>query len=226
MMKWTCLEILKAVRELSRFMSGATQEHMKAMCRTLNYCVGAPNRGLLLKPTMKWDGNPDFEFIVNGRSDSDFAKDPERQRSVSGCSTFLCGAPVTMKSRMQGCVTLDVTSAELVSGAQCAQDMLFIMCIIESMGLKVKKPMTLEIDNKGTVDISHNWSVSGRSRHDSVRQSFLRELNEDDIINVKWIPTDENSSDLFTKNLAGPKFEKHAAACCGYDEHMKKVRDG
>jgi hypothetical protein len=226
MMKWTRSEILNAVRELSRFMSGTTQEHMKAMCRTLNYGVGTPNRGLLLKPTMKWDGNPDFEFIVNGRSDSDFAKDPERQRSVSGYSTFLCGAPVTMKSRMQGRVTPDVTSAELVSGTQCAQDMLFVMRVIESMGLKVKKPMTLEIDNEGTVDISHNWSASGRSRHDSVRQSFLRELKEDDIINVKWTPTDENSSDLFTKNLAGPKFEKHAAVHCGYDEHMKKVRDG
>jgi hypothetical protein len=96
---------------------------------------------------------------------------------------------------MQGCVTPDVTSAELVSGTQCAQDMLFVMRIVESMGLKVKKPMTLEIDNEGSVDISHNWSVSGRSRHDSVRQSFLRELNEDDVINVKWMPTDENSAD-------------------------------
>jgi hypothetical protein len=94
------------------------------------------------------------------------------------------------------------------------------------MGLKVKKPMILEIDNKGAVDISHNWSVSGRSRHDSVRQSFLRELNEEEIIDVKWIPTDENSSDLFTKNLNGPKFEKHAAVYCGVDEYMKQVRDG
>jgi hypothetical protein len=158
MMKWTPPEILKAVRELSRFVSGATQEHMKAMCRTLNCCVGTPNRGLSLKPTMKWDGNPDFEFVVRGRSDSDFAKDPERQQSVSGHSTFLCGAPVTVKSRMQGCVTPDVTSVELVSGTQCAQDVSFIMRIIESMGLKVKKPMTLEIDEFGRAKIRERCS--------------------------------------------------------------------
>lgn len=30
------------------------------------------------------------------RSDSDFAKDPERRRSVSGYDTILGGAPVTM----------------------------------------------------------------------------------------------------------------------------------
>jgi hypothetical protein len=169
---------------------------------------------------MKWDGDPNFEFVVSGRSDSDYAKDPERRRSVSGYSTMLCGAPVTTKSRMQGCVTLDVTSAELVSGTQCAQDMLFIMRVIESMGLKVKKPMILEIDNKGAVDLSHNWSISGRTRHDSVRQSFLRELNEEGIITVVWISTECNSADLFTKNLAGPLFEKHTAEYCGFDEYM------
>lgn len=73
-----------------------------------------------MKPNVRWDGDPNFEFTVRGRSDSDYTKDPERRRSVSGYATFLCGAPVTMKSQMQGCVTLDVSSAELVSGMQCA----------------------------------------------------------------------------------------------------------
>jgi len=220
MMKWTRPEILNAIRELSRFMTGASKAHLKEMFRAMKYCVGTPNRGLLLKPTMKWNGDPNFEFAINGRSDSDFAKDPERHRSVSGYSTFLCGAPVTMKSRMQGCVTLDVMSAELVSGTQCAQDMLFSMRVLESMSLKVKKPMILEIDNKGAVDLSKNWSVNGRTRHDSIRQSFLRELNEDGIISVKWILTEDNSSDLYTKNLSGPAFEKHASVYVGKDEYM------
>jgi hypothetical protein len=119
---------------------------------------------------------------------------------------------------------LDVMSAELVSGTQCAQDMLFIMRVLESMGLKIKKPMVLEIDNEGAVDLSHNWSVSGRTRHDSIRQSFLRELNEEGIVEVYWIPTEENSSDLFTKNLSGPVFEKHTATYCGVDEYMKSEK--
>jgi hypothetical protein len=128
---------------------------------------------------------------------------------------------------MQGCVTLDVTSAELVSGMQCAQDMLFSMRVVELMGLKVKKPMVLELDNKGAIDLSHNWSVSGKLRHDSVRQSFLRELNEEGVIELFWIPTEDNSADIFTKNLPGPAFEKHSAVYCGEDEYMrreKKVR--
>jgi hypothetical protein len=41
------------------------------------------------------------------------------------------------------------------------------------------------MDNKGAVDLSKNWSVSGRTRHNFIRQSFLRELNEEGIITVK-----------------------------------------
>ena len=184
LMKWTRPDILNAVRELSRFMGRAGLTQLKALYRVMKYCVGTPNRGIFLKPNAFWEGDPSFEFEIEGRSDSDYAKDPEKRRSVSGYSTFLCGAPVTMKSGMQGCTTLSVTEAETVSATQCAQDMLFNMRILESIGLKVKKPMILWVDNKGTVDLANNWSVGGRTRHVDVRYYFLRELKEENLIHV------------------------------------------
>ncbi len=112
-------------------------------------------------------------------------------------------------------MTLLVTEAELAAATQCAQDMLFAMSVVELMGIKVKKPMILEIDNKGAVDLTHSWSVGSRTRHVEVRQYFLRDLKEDGIIWSKWIPGDSNPSDLFTKNLGGPLFEKHLSTNCG-----------
>jgi hypothetical protein len=88
-----------------------------------------------------------------------------------------------------------------VAATQCAQDMLFNMRILESMGFKVKKPMILEIDNKGAVDLTHNWSVGGRTRHVEVRQYFFCDLKEENVIVTKWISGDNNSSDMFTKKL-------------------------
>ena len=68
----------------------------------MRYFAGTPNHGLLLKPNAKWDGDPNFEFVVSGRSDSDYGKDPKRHQSVSaGYSAFLCGVPVPMKSSVQ-----------------------------------------------------------------------------------------------------------------------------
>ena len=103
MMRWSHLDILNAIHELSRFISekGNVPAHSVAMNRIMNYCVGTPEHRTFLKPDCIWDGDPEFEFVIGEEADSDYAKDPETRKSVSGYATFLCGAPVTFKSRMQ-----------------------------------------------------------------------------------------------------------------------------
>ena len=59
-------------------------------------------------------------------------------------------------------MTLLDTEAELVAAMACAQDMLFLMWL-ESIGLKVRKPMVLMVDNIGAKDLANNWSVEGRA---------------------------------------------------------------
>ena len=184
----------------------------------MKYVVSTPERGLLLKPNAKWDGSPEFEFEILGQSDSDFAKDQTTRKSVSGYVTYLNGAVVTVKSKMQQSVTLSVTEAELVAATSCVQDMIFIMRVLESIGLKVKKPMILQVDNKGAKDLANNWSVGGRTRHIDTRNYFLRELKEEGIVKTEWLSGKTNSSDLFTKNLDGPTFERHTKTFCGTEE--------
>jgi hypothetical protein len=55
--------------------------------------------------------------------------------------------------------------AEQTVGVLYAQDMLYVQYILELMGLKVKFPMILEIDNKGAVGLANNWSIGGCTRH-------------------------------------------------------------
>jgi len=98
------------------------------------------------------------------------------------------------------------------------------MHVLESMQLKVKLPMILEIDNKGTVDLANNWSVGGRTRHIDVRQVFLRELKESGILIVKWIAGVDNDSDMFTKNLNGPMFERFAEVYVGVDDYTPATK--
>ena len=49
-----------------------------------------------------------------------------------------------------------------------AHDMLHIMRLLVLLGLKVKLPLLLEMDNKGAVDLVNNWSMGGRTRHAGV----------------------------------------------------------
>ena len=122
-----------------------------------------------------------------------------------------------MKSAMQRIVAISVTEAELFAMTQCVQDMMFAMRIMNSLGLKVQLPMIIEVDNKGAVDIANNWSVGGRTKHVDTKQFFVRQLKEEGLIKVQWIAGKDNDADLYTKNLPGPDFRRHASVYCkGY----------
>ena len=75
--------------------------------------------------------------------------------------------------------------------------------------------MILQVDNKGTKDLANNWSIRGQTRHIDTQNYFLHELKEQGIIKTKWRSGNNNSSDLFTKNPAGPTFERHTKVYCG-----------
>jgi hypothetical protein len=117
----------------------------------MSFCLNNKDQVLLIKPQGRWNGklNRDNNFEITGVSDSDYAKDMQTRKNVSGCATLLNGALVTAKSKIQECVTLSDTEAELVTAINCIQDMLYIWNILESMGLKIKLPMKVELDNKG-----------------------------------------------------------------------------
>ena len=216
LMRWTRPDVCNATREISRFGGQASAAHMKAMLRIMKYCVDTKHRGITFRPFGSWNGrDQDFEFEIEGLSDSDYAKDPLTRRSVNGWLVKLNGAVVTCKSKMMPVVALSVTEAELYSATCCVQDMLHTKRLIESMGLKVKTPMKIKVDNKGAKDLMNNWSVSGRTRHIEVKQYFIRDLKDEGLLEVEWIPTEEMTADIFTKNLPTPLFQKHAAVLLG-----------
>ena len=88
------------------------------------------------------------------------------------------------------------------------------------MGLQVKLPMMLEMDNKGAVDLVNNWSLGGRTWHADVRNYFLRELKDEGVLIIKHVASEDNEVDMFTKNTSGPVFEKHIRKFVGYDKYM------
>jgi hypothetical protein len=189
-------------------MHKATQDHYKAMLGIMKYSVGRVNQGLVLKPHRKWDGSQNHKFIISGRSDSDYAKEPKDRHSISGHMVYLEGAPTTFKSSIERTVSLSTTEEETSAGVTCMQDILYMKNILESLGLKVKLPIVLEMDNQGRVYSVNNWSVGGRTRHIHGQSFFLQELKEAGIRVITWIAGTTNEADIFTKNLDGSTFQR------------------
>lgn len=138
MMRWSCPDILNAVRELSKHMKEASIVHMKAMYRVMIYAIHTPTHELTLKPTGHWEcKDKEYLFRINGKSDADYAKDPDNCCSIRGIMVFLNNALVTIRSRQRACVTLSIMEADLYVATICAQDMLYVYQLLKLMGFCV-----------------------------------------------------------------------------------------
>ena len=99
MMRWSRPEIWNAVRECSRRMTVCNQQHMKAVHRTMKYCVDTKHLGWVLNPNCNWSyKEKDFKFEVDGTSDSNFANCIETRKSVTGSVVKLNKATVSVKA--------------------------------------------------------------------------------------------------------------------------------
>ncbi len=176
------------------------------------------DQGLVLKPNRKWNGSQSHEFVISGRLDLDYAKDPKDRHSVLGHVVCLEWAPAMFESSTERTVSLFTTKAETYAGVTCVKDMLYMKDVLESLGLRVKLHMVLAIDNQGAVYLANNWSVGGRTRHIDVRSVFLRELKEAGVLVIKWISGAVNEAEIFTKNLDGPTFQRYTRVFTGGTE--------
>ena len=82
--------------------------------------------------------------------------------------------------------------------------------------------MLLEMGNKGLVDLANNWSVGGRTRHVDVRNHFLRDLKDEGLLIVRHVPGEENNTDIFTKNVTRPIFQRHLSTFVGTDKYTSE----
>ena len=78
------------------------------------------------------------------------------------------------------------------------------------LGLKVEKPVIIHCDNVGAIFLGNNAKTSLRTKHIDVRYHFIREYIDDGTVEIVFVPSEENDSDIFTKNVSKEAFEKHS----------------
>ncbi len=217
-MQYSKPEMYNAMQDLSCYMHKANQDHYRAMLHVLKYSLDYGNQGLDIKPNIKWDSSCSHKFDISGCSNLDYAKEPNDSRSVSRHVVYLEGAPAIFKSSTERMVSLSTTEAETYAGVSCVQDMLCMKNVLESLRLRVKLPMVLEMDNQGAVYLASNWSIGGWTRHNDVWLVFLIELKEAGVLVIKWIAGAVNEADIFTKNLDGLAFQRYTRVFTGGTE--------
>jgi hypothetical protein len=208
-------DIANAVRELSKALDGTSIAAYKELMRVLKYVLDTKRLSLKMEP--KKEKN-ETEWSIVAFSDSDYAGDSETRVSIAGFILYLMGVPISWKSKGQKGVTLSSSEAELVALSEAAKEVKFVFQVLQSMGIKVKLPIVVRVDNVGAIFIGTNVTVSQRSKHIDVRYHFVREYVHEGFIRIIFVRTKDNDADIFTKNLSGELHNIHASKMVGKKE--------
>ena len=85
------------------------------------------------------------------------------------------------------------------------------------MGINVQLPITVHVDNMGAVFMSNNVTTTNRTKHVDVRSKFVREFVQDGVIVIRFVRSEDNDSDVMTKNLGSLLHARHASKMVTYE---------
>jgi hypothetical protein len=191
-----------AARELSRHFGNPGEAHWKELEHFVGYLKSN-------KEKIKLTFRKPKAMRVASNVDSNYATNKDDRKSVSGALHTLGGMLVSWLCKTQGVMALSSTEAEYIAAALAACEIKFLQMLLEEI-FHVEKPGILMEDNTGCIFLIQNQSVSGRTKHIEVRWHFIRQLYQKGELAVTYVKSDENESDMMTKNVSEKLHTKFA----------------
>ena len=102
------------------------------------------------------------------------------------------------------------TEAEWITLSEATKEIIFVLQLLKSMKIKVKIPIIVRVDNIGAIWMSQNVNTSSRTKHVDVRTKYVNEYCEDGVLKIIFVKSNENISDIMTKNLSSDLHSKHS----------------
>ena len=172
-------------------MEAPTKTQFKAAKRIIQYLEGTLDFRLFYSSSK--------EFKLEGYCDSDWAGDFDDRKSTTGFVFFFGDTAFTWNSRKQPVVTLSTCEAEYVAATSCVCHVIWLRNLLKAIGLMQEQPTEINVDNKSTIALSKNPVFHDRSKHIDTRFHFIRECISKKEIHVKYVKTEDQVADIFTK---------------------------
>ena len=106
-------------------------------------------------------------------------------------------------------VVLSTTEDEYMALSEVVKELKFIVQLLQTMNITVELPITVHVDNVREIWRSNNRNTGDKSNHIDIRTSFVKEYQEDGKIIIKFVKSEDNEADIFTKNTSNIIFQKH-----------------
>ena len=138
-------------------------------------------------------------------TDSDWAADKIRRRSVTGYFFKLANGIISWHSHAQKTVALSSTEAEYMAISDCSHQAVWIKTLIKELGIQIKS-IPIYGDNQGSIFIASNAVQESWSKHIDIRYHYIHELVAAKEVGLQFVPKEMNPANMFTKNLQKIKF--------------------
>ncbi|GJS80084.1 ribonuclease H-like domain-containing protein [Tanacetum coccineum] len=130
----------------------------------------------------------------------------DTRKSTSGGIQFLGDKLVRWMSKKQDCTAMSSAEAEYVAlSASCAQVM-WMRTQLKDYGFNYNN-IPLYCDSQSAIAISCNPVQHSRTKHIHTRYHFIKEQVENGIIELYFVRTEYQLSDMFTKALPEDRFQ-------------------
>nr|GEW23132.1 hypothetical protein [Tanacetum cinerariifolium] len=157
---------------------------------------------------------PDLVFVVcmytimalTAYTDADHAGCQDTRRSTSGSAQFLGDKPVSWSSKKQKSTAISTTEVEYIAMSGCCTQILWMRSQLIDYGFDFNK-IPLYCDNGSAIALCCNNVQHSRSKHIDIRHHFIREKVERGVVELYFVTTDYQLTDIFTKALPRQRFE-------------------
>jgi Reverse transcriptase (RNA-dependent DNA polymerase)/gag-polypeptide of LTR copia-type/Pol polyprotein, beta-barrel domain/GAG-pre-integrase domain/Integrase core domain len=194
-------DIAFAISQTSQFNTNPNSTHEAAAKRALRYLNGTMDLGITFSGRLG--------MKLEGYSDADWAGGEDR-RSISGNLFTLAGGTIVHSSKKQNSVALSSTESEYMAVVQAAKESIWIQRFVKELGRNLDNGKVIYVDNQGAIALANNPEHHARTKHIDIQYHFIRECVENDLIELKYCPTEDMVADGLTKALAKDRHWKLA----------------
>lgn len=127
----------------------------------------------------------------------------DNSKSTTGYCQELCGVIIHASSRLQAMTAKSSTEAEIIALCDCVEQTVWIRNILQDLGMTITP--VIECDNQPAIRTVLNNQLCKGNKHIARRYHFVKGYVDAGIIQIKYVPSAENRSDLLTKTLNGPQ---------------------
>src|SRR5258708_21854380 len=193
--------IMFAIHYLSQHSIALGEKHLNTMKCVYCYLNGTLALRLLFYRNQ-------FNCNLVGFSDSDWASDPNTQRSVSGYAFLFCRAVITWSVKKQPTIALSSTKAEYMTMTHSRKEVVFLNHLFNDLEIPIQLPISLLVDNQSVITLVENPIFHAHSKHIEVCHHWMHEKTGDGTIQLEYVPMADQVADIFTKLLNSEKFQK------------------